>query len=172
MAIIDTLEVSLLQGVNEQAMNEGMWYLDNGASDRMTGDRHLFQELKEVSQGTVTFGDRSTPRIGGQGWIMLQCQDGGQMRLDNVLYVLELKANILSLGQFDEHGCRILMEGGFLTIYDQHGRLLVKVKKTLSRLYLLKLNPVLSCMVADDSSELTWTWHKRYGHLNFQSLSK
>ena len=77
------------------------------------------------------------------------------MRLDNVLDVPELKSNILSLGQFDEHGCRILMEGGFLTIYDQHGRLLVKVKKTLRRLYLLKLNPVLSCMVADDSSELT-----------------
>ena len=44
---------------------------------------------------------------------------------------------------------------GFLTIYDQCGRLLVKVKKAVSRLYLLKPNPVLSCMVADDSSELT-----------------
>ena len=88
---------------------------------------------------------------------MLQCQDGGQMMLDNVLYVPKLKANILSLGQFDEHGCRILMEGGFLTIYDHYGRLLVKVKKTLSRLYLLKVNLVLSCMVAYDSSELTWT---------------
>ena len=172
MAIIDTSEVILLQGVNEQAMNEGMWYLDNGASNHMTGDRHLFQELKEVSQGIERFGDGSTTKIGGRGWIMLQCQDGGQMRLDNVLYVPELKANILSLGQFDEHGCRILMEGGFLTIYDQHGRLLVKVKKTLSRLYLLKLNLVLSCMVADDSSELTWTWHIRYGHLNFQSLRR
>ena len=92
------------------------------------------------------------------------------MKLDNVLYVHELKSNILSLGQFDEHGCRILMEGGFLTIYDQCGRLLVKVKKTLSRLYLLKLNPLLSCMVVDDSLELTWTWHRRYEHLNFQSF--
>ena len=82
---------------------------------------------------------------------MLQSQDGGQMRLDITLYVPKLKSNILSLGQFDEHGCRILMEGNFLTIYDQRGRLLVKVKKTLSRLYPLKLNLVLRCMVADDS---------------------
>ena len=59
------------------------------------------------------------------------------MRLDNVLYVLDLKSNILGLGQFDEHGCQILMEGGFLTMYDQRERLLVKVKKTLSILYLL-----------------------------------
>ena len=38
---------------------------------------------------------------------MLQCQDGGKMRLDNILYVPKLKANILSLGQFDEHECGI-----------------------------------------------------------------
>ena len=64
MAIIDTTEVSILQGVNEQAMNEGMWYLDSGASNHMIGDRRLFQELKEVSQGTVRFGDGST--VGSQ----------------------------------------------------------------------------------------------------------
>ena len=88
---------------------------------------------------------------------MLHCQYERQMRLDNVLYVPELKSNILGLGQFDEHGCRILIEGRFLIIYDQCGKLLVKVKKTLSKLYLLKLNPILTCIITDDNSELTWT---------------
>ena len=92
-------------------MNKGMWYLDNGASNHMTGDRRLFQELKEVSQGTMRFGDGYMTKIRGRGWIMLHSQDGGQMRLDNILYVPKLKYKILSLGQFDEHGCRILMEG-------------------------------------------------------------
>ena len=92
---------------------------------------------------------------------MLQHQDRGLMRLDNVLYVLELRSKILSLGQFIEHGCQILKEGVFITIYDHHGRLLIKVKKTLSRLYLLKHNPVLRWIVRDNSSNLTWTWHRR-----------
>ena len=35
MTIIDTSEVSLLQGVNEQVINEGMWYLGNGSSNYM-----------------------------------------------------------------------------------------------------------------------------------------
>ena len=65
MMIIDTSEVSLLQVVDEQVMNKGMWYLDNGASNHMTGDRCLFQELKEASQGTMRFGDGSTTKIGG-----------------------------------------------------------------------------------------------------------
>ena len=77
------------------------------------------------------------------------------MRLDNVLIILDLKSKILTLGQFDEYGCRILMEDGFLTIYDQRGRLLVKVKKTLSKLYLLKIRPLLTCIIVDDTSELT-----------------
>ena len=47
MAIIETLEVSLLPRVNEQAMNKGMRYLDNRASNYMTSDHYLFQELKE-----------------------------------------------------------------------------------------------------------------------------
>ena len=42
MTIIDTSEVSLLQGVNEQVINEGMWYLGNGSSNYMKGDRRLF----------------------------------------------------------------------------------------------------------------------------------
>ena len=46
---------------------EGMWYLDNGASIHMIGDHRLFQELKEVSQGTVRFEDGSTTKIGGRG---------------------------------------------------------------------------------------------------------
>ena len=46
MEIIDTSKVSLLQGVNEQVMDEGMWYLDNGASNHMTCDYLSFQELK------------------------------------------------------------------------------------------------------------------------------
>ena len=29
---------------------------------------------------------------------MLWCHDGGQMRLDNVIYIRELNLNILSLG--------------------------------------------------------------------------
>ena len=109
-------------------------------------------------------------KIGGRGWILLQCKDGGKKMLYNVLYVTKLKTNILSLNQFDEQGYQILMEGGFLTIYDQYDRLLVNVNKTLRKLYLLKLNLILSCMVVDGNSKLTWTWHRRFGDLNHEEI--
>ena len=79
-------------------MNEGLWYLDNGARNHMTSDRHLFQESNRLLHGIIRFGI-----IRGLGWVMLQCQDKGQMRLDNA-YLLKLKFNILSLEQFNEQG--------------------------------------------------------------------
>ena len=41
----------------------GNWYLDNGASNHMTGDREKFQELDEAVTGKVRFGDGSTVQI-------------------------------------------------------------------------------------------------------------
>ena len=48
----------------------------------------------------------------------------------------QININNFSLGQFNKQGDRILMEDNFHTNYDQSGKLLVKVKKTLNRLYL------------------------------------
>jgi len=39
------------------------WYLDNGASNHMTGDRQKFKELDHAITGKVRFGDDSTVEI-------------------------------------------------------------------------------------------------------------
>lgn len=43
------------------------WYLDNGASNHMTGDRHKFRDLDETVTGKVRFGDGSAVEIQGKG---------------------------------------------------------------------------------------------------------
>ena len=58
----------------------------------------------------------------------------------------------------------------WLSLYDLNGKLLVKVRKGHGRLYPVKLNISWRCMVATEGPDETWMWHKRYGHLNFQSL--
>ncbi|KAK8986324.1 hypothetical protein V6N11_013818 [Hibiscus sabdariffa] len=45
------------------------WYLDNGCSRHMTGDKSRFLELKPKSGGVVTFGDNSKGHIEGIGSI-------------------------------------------------------------------------------------------------------
>lgn len=38
---------------------DGVWYLDNGASNHMTGERSYFSEINENIKGKVKFGDGS-----------------------------------------------------------------------------------------------------------------
>ncbi|XP_074323071.1 uncharacterized protein LOC141660014 [Apium graveolens] len=37
--------------------DEIVWYLDSGASNHMSGLKHLFTDLKEINSGVVSFGD-------------------------------------------------------------------------------------------------------------------
>ncbi|XP_076910612.1 uncharacterized protein LOC143568312 [Bidens hawaiensis] len=46
---------------------EGIWYLDNGASNHMTRERSFFSKLDERVVGRVRFGDNSKVKIEGKG---------------------------------------------------------------------------------------------------------
>ncbi|XP_078444827.1 uncharacterized protein LOC144713958 [Wolffia australiana] len=66
----------LLQGVKQEQLEEGLWYLDTGASNHLTCDRSFFQELNEYAVGCVRFGDGSRTAICGRRSILLKRKDG------------------------------------------------------------------------------------------------
>jgi transposase InsO family protein len=92
--------------------------------------------------------------------------------LTGVYHIPKLIANISSLGQLEEDGYKILLEGGFLRIWDQWRRLLAKVPCSPSRLYIITLNINKSVCLVARSREAAWQWHARYGHLGFQGLKE
>ncbi|KAJ9544830.1 hypothetical protein OSB04_024537 [Centaurea solstitialis] len=61
-----------------------VWYLDNGASNYMTGIRSLFADLDKNITGQVCFGDGSRVSIAGKGTIMLECKNGEQQVVSEV----------------------------------------------------------------------------------------
>lgn len=64
-----------------------MWYLDNGASNHMTGQRGKFKELDERVSGKVKFGDGSTVCIKIKGTVVFQCKNGEERTLSEVYYI-------------------------------------------------------------------------------------
>ncbi|XP_076925318.1 uncharacterized protein LOC143588099 [Bidens hawaiensis] len=118
-----------------ERVEDDAWYLDNGASNHMTGNRSYFLELNENITGRVKFGDGSFVQIKGKGTILFQGKSGDQDLLTEIYYIPELKNNIISLGQATESGCDIRMKHDLLIMYDENRRLLMKVKRSENRLY-------------------------------------
>ncbi|XP_076895626.1 uncharacterized protein LOC143548305 [Bidens hawaiensis] len=76
----------------KDSTEKGTWYLDNGASNHMTGERIYFSELDEKTIGRVKFGDGSSVEIRDKGSILLQCKnaikDSLQMFITFLIYVI------------------------------------------------------------------------------------
>ncbi|GJY12094.1 zinc finger, CCHC-type containing protein [Tanacetum coccineum] len=114
---------------------DSLWYLDNGASNHMTGVREHFKELNEKVSGKVRFRDGSYIEIKGKGSILIECDDEKQRIISHVYYIPSLKSNLLSLGQFTEIGCKVVMEDDELRLYDMDNKIFMKVTRQKNRLY-------------------------------------
>lgn len=148
------------------------WYLGTGATNHMTGRCDVFAELDRAVVGTVKFGDGSLVDIRGCGTVIFTGENGEHKALSGVYYIPQLRNSILSIGQIDESGSRVLMEDGVLRIWDRQRRLLAKVKRGRNRLYVLHLKVAHPICLAARHDDDAWRWHDRFGHINFNSLEK
>ncbi|WVZ53904.1 hypothetical protein U9M48_004791 [Paspalum notatum var. saurae] len=148
----------------KEERNPRRWVLDTGATNHMTGARAAFSELDTSVCGSVKFGDGSVVEIEGRGTVIFACKNGEHRAMTG--------ANIISLGQLERSGHRIDIGSGFLRIYDTQGKLLARVPRTESCLYVLEAHIGQPVCLAARSAEAAWLWHGRYGHLGFDNLRK
>jgi hypothetical protein len=147
------------------------WYLDNGASNHMTGDPGKFMELDGGVTGNVKFGDGAAVQIEGKGSILFKCRDGAHWLLRDVYYIPKLKSNLVSLGQLTEFGCKVEMDDDVLEVFEKNPRrLLLKVQRSSNKLYRVDLKLADSECLMGSVEELEWLWHGRLGHVNFRTL--
>lgn len=130
-----TMTPSLITDGSKKEVESNLWYLDNGTSNHMTGEKGKFKELDESINGQVKFGDGSAVRIEGRGSIVPRCKNGEERTLNDVYYIPTLRSNIISLGQLSETGNKVIMNGHFLWVYQNQRKLLMKVKRFYNRLY-------------------------------------
>nr|GEZ39619.1 zinc finger, CCHC-type [Tanacetum cinerariifolium] len=113
----------------KETNKDSLWYLDNGASNHMTDVREHFKELDEKVTGKVRFGDGSYIEIKGKVSILIECDDEKQRIISHVYYIPDLKNNLLSIGQFIEIGCKVVMEDDELRLYDMDNKIFMKVTR-------------------------------------------
>jgi transposase InsO family protein len=148
------------------------WYLDTSAMNHMTGRGNVLSELDRAMQGTVKFKDGSIINIYGKGTIIFSGHHGEHKVLTGVYWIPRLKNSIISIGQMDEGGTHVLIEGRVLWVSDQRHRLLARVQRTENRMYRLELQVARPLCPAVHQDDNAWGWHERLSHVNFGSLER
>jgi hypothetical protein len=132
------------------------WILDSGAMNHMTGERGAFMEIDDKVHDTVRFGDGAVANIEGRGIILIQCKTNEHKVLPVVCLIQRLTANIVSLGQLEEDGHKIMLHVGFLRIWDRRRRMVAKVQHGQNSLYVLHLNIDKPACMEPHSEDQAW----------------
>ena len=82
-----------------------VWYIDSGSFSHMTGVRECFSSYQEEQMNfQITMGNKAKCTPIGRGTITFQTKDGNKIQATNVLNVLGLGMNLLSVSQLQNKG--------------------------------------------------------------------
>lgn len=98
------------------ARREDVWFSDSSCSNHMCGDKKLFSDLNESFRQEVKLRNNTRMDVLRKGKLKLQVS-GFIHFVSEVFFMLELKNNLLSIGQLQEKGLAILIQHGMLKIY-------------------------------------------------------
>ena len=97
-----------------------IWYFDSGASRHITFRKDLFRSLDAAPAGKqVTCANNSSYPIKGVGEISFTIADGTDLCLSDVLYVLGIKRNLLSVSSLSKNGFRVIFEDDTCAVHDR-----------------------------------------------------
>nr|GEY12095.1 putative ribonuclease H-like domain-containing protein [Tanacetum cinerariifolium] len=152
--------------------------IDNGCSRHMTGNMSYLSDFKELDSGYVAFGGNPKGgKITGKGKIKT-----GKLYFDDVYFVKELKFNLFSVSQmcdkknsvlFTDTECLILSSNFKLPDVNQ---VLLRVPRE-NNMYNVNLRNIvpsgdLTCLFAKATLDESNLWHRRLGHVTFQTINK
>ncbi|KAL6276254.1 hypothetical protein ACE6H2_019855 [Prunus campanulata] len=145
----------------------GTW--DTDCSNHMSGCKSSFVNLDESFRSVVSFGDKSTVNVMGNGDIQIRTKNDFVETIANIFFFIpHLKTSLLSAGQLQDKGYGIRIFKGECEVYDPKRCSIAMVKMSSNMLFPLKINTIQASLltIEDDS----WRWHYKYGHLNFNGL--
>lgn len=179
-----------MMAIGLAAVNDGLdqsdWLLDTGASHHICNNRRLFvtyEENASEEETIMTVGSKT--RFTGQGTVHISVIKSDHqeivVELKDVLYIPEIKINLLSGPKIYSHG--IIIDGSTNTLRRKSDKSEVctyKVFEGHMRIDTLPtphskntesddFNPSKSNVLLADSID---TWHRRLGHLSVDNIKK
>ena len=156
-----------IEGNNESITTQ--WILDSGATHHMTNVDLL--ELKEQDTTKVICADGKILTAKCKGLINADL-NGLSVKIQNVLYFPDFKANLLSISKLSASGIDVSFKNGECT-GTKNGKLIFTAIKS-GNLYSLQLKSSLkvAANVADQKSETLMEWHEKLAHRDLNAVRK
>lgn len=133
----------------------------------MMGRKYWFVKINYAMKSEVKLADDTALAVEGIGDVLIERRDGRNSWINDVLYILRIKCNILSIGQLLEKGYKIHMENKELRVMDANGVMVLNVHIDPSITFNVDLKVMKHRCLATIASREEWIWHYRLGHLNF-----
>jgi len=118
MTTTSTKDKGLFSALTGTFEDENIWVIENGASIHITGEH---KQLKTLSRGkssySVELGDKKSYLVRGIGSTSLKLENGGNINLNNILFVPCLQKNPLSMSCLEDKGDRVAFINGKVVVW-------------------------------------------------------
>ena len=135
----------------------------------LTGVDKYLEDVRPYVTSYVTFGDGAKGKIVGTGNLIKH----GLPRLDDVLLVKGLTANLISISQLCDLGLQVNFTKPECQISDEKGEVLMRGTRSKYNCYLWVSQEesfISTCLLS--KVEEIKLWHQRLGHLHLKGMKK
>ncbi|PHT39250.1 hypothetical protein CQW23_22823 [Capsicum baccatum] len=151
--------------------NPREWWMDSGATRHVCANKELFLLFAPTQvEEMIYMANSATAKVEGVGKVSLKMTSGKVLTLNSVLYVPELRRNLISVSHLDKNGFKYVTVSGKIVI--SKGEVYVGKGYLTEGLY--KMN-VMNVEINKNSNsayllEFYNLWHERLGHVNYKTL--
>jgi hypothetical protein len=157
--------------------NPGLWFLDSGASQHMTGDKSLFKTLEPLKDGEqeIKFGNKGVLKATGVGTMELRCLTPVGERVNTlreVMFVPGVAENLFSMSRATELGGEFVFQWGVCQVFMKNEVVLqAEQKGGLFAIFQPGLSWRNLCLLVREAESLE-LWHRRLGHEGYENFAK
>jgi len=126
----------------------GIWLIDSGASRHFIGYKEVLHNLIEKETNLeIVLGDNMEYPLKGVGNVSLKLNQGNTIHLQDVLYVSDLKKDLVSISAMEDKGYKVTFSDGKVRIWKNNVKDAFTLGFRVDSLYQVKGSPlgVMSC---------------------------
>ena len=156
------------------AVDSQIWIVDSGATQHMTHDRNMLLNPYKIRPVRVRMANGSKQIADTEGTVLLRNKKGKITKIQKVLYVPEIRYNLLSIPQILDNSQKVLVtfEKGRCIVKSRKGKEILSAQKN-NGLFQIKHHPKpIVAGLTDVNEGLTRSelWHLRLGHAGYSTL--